>query len=182
MADEKFLDSPKPSVEAVEQNNQDMALPPDQAFSFEEKTEAEKKLVRKIDLFIMPTIWVVYFLSYMVRATSLQVASIPLLTEHLGPFEYRKRKSSWNGRCLGSQRQHLLSCSCPFPSRICRRRGSLQHDPLAFEAIPLHPGSYDFLGSGVCFCCCGQDLAATGRSSVCPRNCRGWFRGKSLSA
>lgn len=33
---------------------------------FEEKTEAEKKLVRKIDLYLMPTIWILYCFSYMV--------------------------------------------------------------------------------------------------------------------
>lgn len=34
---------------------------------FEEKTEEEKKLVRKIDMYLMPTIWVLYCFSYMVR-------------------------------------------------------------------------------------------------------------------
>jgi hypothetical protein len=37
------------------------------ASPFEEKTEEEKKLVRKIDLYLMPTIWVLYCFSYMVR-------------------------------------------------------------------------------------------------------------------
>lgn len=37
---------------------------------FVENTEEEKKLVRKIDLFLMPTIWVLYCFSYMVRTTS----------------------------------------------------------------------------------------------------------------
>ena len=36
-------------------------------FTFEEGTDAEKKLLRKIDMFLLPTIWVVYLLSYMVR-------------------------------------------------------------------------------------------------------------------
>lgn len=36
------------------------------AAPFEEKTEEEKKLVRKVDLYLMPTIWVLYCLSYMV--------------------------------------------------------------------------------------------------------------------
>lgn len=34
---------------------------------FEEKTEEEKRLVRKIDWYLMPTIWVLYCFSYMVR-------------------------------------------------------------------------------------------------------------------
>jgi hypothetical protein len=36
------------------------------ASPFEEKTEEERKLVRKIDLYLMPTIWVLYCFSYMV--------------------------------------------------------------------------------------------------------------------
>lgn len=32
--------------------------------------EEEKKLVRKIDLFLMPTIWLMYLLSYMVCSCS----------------------------------------------------------------------------------------------------------------
>lgn len=34
--------------------------------AFEEQTEAEKKLLRKIDMCLLPTIWLVYLLSYMV--------------------------------------------------------------------------------------------------------------------
>ena len=33
---------------------------------FVENTIEEKKLVRKVDLYLMPTIWVLYCLSYMV--------------------------------------------------------------------------------------------------------------------
>lgn len=33
-----------------------------QPYDFEENTEAEKKLVRKIDLFLLPCIWIVYLL------------------------------------------------------------------------------------------------------------------------
>lgn len=35
--------------------------------AFIEGTDEEKKLVRKIDLFLMPTIWVLYCFSYMDR-------------------------------------------------------------------------------------------------------------------
>lgn len=38
--------------------------------TFEEKTEAEKKLVRKIDMCLLPTIWLVYLLSYMVSRST----------------------------------------------------------------------------------------------------------------
>jgi hypothetical protein len=37
------------------------------AAPFEEKTDEEKKLVRKIDWYLMPTIWVLYCFSYMVK-------------------------------------------------------------------------------------------------------------------
>jgi hypothetical protein len=36
------------------------------AAPFEEKTEEERRLVRKIDWYLMPTIWVLYCFSYMV--------------------------------------------------------------------------------------------------------------------
>lgn len=34
--------------------------------TFEDNTEAEKKLLRKIDMRLLPTIWLIYLLSYMV--------------------------------------------------------------------------------------------------------------------
>lgn len=34
--------------------------------TFEEQTDAEKNLLRKIDMRLLPTIWLVYLLSYMV--------------------------------------------------------------------------------------------------------------------
>jgi hypothetical protein len=34
-----------------------------------ENTEEEKLLLRKIDLYLMPSIWLLYLLSYMVRVT-----------------------------------------------------------------------------------------------------------------
>lgn len=40
-------------------------LQPDDAIVYIEKTEEEKRLVRKIDLFLLPCIWIVYLLSYM---------------------------------------------------------------------------------------------------------------------
>ena len=49
------------SDEVLEEGNVKIAHMP-----FEEKTNAEKRLVRKIDLYLMPTIWVLYCFSYMV--------------------------------------------------------------------------------------------------------------------
>lgn len=50
---------------SVMENAADRQAP--DGFTFEEETAAEKKLLRKIDLFLLPTIWIVYLLSYMVR-------------------------------------------------------------------------------------------------------------------
>jgi hypothetical protein len=49
------------SDEALEEGSAETVL-----MSFEEKTDAEKKLVWKIDLYLMPTIWILYCFSYMV--------------------------------------------------------------------------------------------------------------------
>jgi hypothetical protein len=51
------------SEKAMYADNADVKLA---ASPFEEKTEEERKLVRKIDLYLMPTIWVLYCFSYMV--------------------------------------------------------------------------------------------------------------------
>jgi hypothetical protein len=52
------------SIEAQEEGAVEIAETP-----FEEKTQAEKNLVCKIDMYLMPTIWILYCFSYMVRAT-----------------------------------------------------------------------------------------------------------------
>jgi hypothetical protein len=46
------------------------------AAPFEEKTDEEKKLVRKVDLYLMPTIWVLYCMSYMVRKAPLYIVAM----------------------------------------------------------------------------------------------------------
>ncbi|KAL4876778.1 major facilitator superfamily domain-containing protein [Aspergillus karnatakaensis] len=55
--------SPKPSVEILENDSRPM-----QQLDFEENTPAEKKLLRKIDLFLLPAAWIIYLLSYMDRS------------------------------------------------------------------------------------------------------------------
>jgi hypothetical protein len=52
------------SEKAISAEDPDLKLV---ASPFEEKTKEEKKLVRKIDMYLMPTIWVLYCFSYMVR-------------------------------------------------------------------------------------------------------------------
>ena len=49
------------SVEATKEGNVKIASMP-----FEEKTQGEKDLVRKIDLYLMLTIWLLYYFSYMI--------------------------------------------------------------------------------------------------------------------
>ncbi|KAF5578552.1 allantoate permease [Fusarium subglutinans] len=39
-----------------------------EGFIFEEETEAEKKLIRKVDNYVLPFIWIVYLLSYIDRS------------------------------------------------------------------------------------------------------------------
>lgn len=58
------------SIEAPENSSVKIGNTP-----FKEKTEAERKLVRKIDLYLMPTIWILYCFSYMVRSNSASCSS-----------------------------------------------------------------------------------------------------------
>lgn len=87
------------------------------ATPFEEKTDEEKKLVRKIDWYLMPTIWVLYCFSYMVRRTT---SDHPLRRLN-GPGSYRywQRESRWHGQGPWSQLERLLSRHCHFPAWIC---------------------------------------------------------------
>ncbi|KAF2030675.1 MFS general substrate transporter [Setomelanomma holmii] len=56
---------------------------PKVAAPFEEKTDEEKKLVRKIDMYLMPTIWVLYCFSYMDR-TAIGNAKVAGMDRDLG--------------------------------------------------------------------------------------------------
>lgn len=64
---DKKLDAAQTSVEFADEGQAKIAATP-----FEEKTEAERKLVRKIDMYLMPTIWILYCFSYMVRSGLIQ--------------------------------------------------------------------------------------------------------------
>ena len=76
-------------------------VPPQlETLTFEEETEAEKKLVRKIDMFLLPMIWVVYLLSYMVSSKS----SCSNTADSLGPLQCWKRSSRRHGRRSGTHR------------------------------------------------------------------------------
>lgn len=47
---------------------------------FIENTIEEKKLLRKIDLWLLPTIWLLYMVSYMVKIHNLSMVVAQLLT------------------------------------------------------------------------------------------------------
>lgn len=60
----------KPSSDHDDEANIDMAKHQENVNTIDDyvpDTEEERKLVRKIDLFLLPAIWGMYLLSYMVR-------------------------------------------------------------------------------------------------------------------
>jgi hypothetical protein len=59
--------SAAPSVEAIDNKDMDKASHVEVSSELTWTPEEEKKLVRKIDLFLLPTIWLMYLLSYMDR-------------------------------------------------------------------------------------------------------------------
>ncbi|KAH6657055.1 major facilitator superfamily domain-containing protein [Truncatella angustata] len=83
--DNKFLD--KPSAEQYEVMGTEPLESPKTRDEFIESyvidTEEERKLVRKIDLYILPTMWIMYLLSYMDR-TNIGNAKIAGMAEDLG--------------------------------------------------------------------------------------------------
>lgn len=77
------LHDPKTSVEMIDNV---AAFDAEKDFSvvgFIEGTDEEKELVRKIDLFLMPTIWVLYCFSYMDR-TNIGNAKVAGMDKDIG--------------------------------------------------------------------------------------------------
>lgn len=82
------------SDSALEEGSVETAQP-----SFEEKTDAEGKLVRKIDLYLMPMIWILYCFSYMVCCSNSSRQKRTSLTDITpGPHRHRQRQSRRHGR------------------------------------------------------------------------------------
>lgn len=77
------LDEPKSWVEMVDNVSAYKAKEDADASEFIEGTEEEKKLIRKIDLFLMPTIWVLYCFSYMDR-TNIGNAKVAGMDKDIG--------------------------------------------------------------------------------------------------
>lgn len=61
------MDPKDSSSDQVENINRKLSISDVQENVYIPDTEEEKKLVRKIDLFLLPTIWLMYLLSYMDR-------------------------------------------------------------------------------------------------------------------
>lgn len=97
--------------------------------------EEEKKLVRKIDLFLMPTIWLMYLLSYMV-STSTTIAAYCVLTFNAGPHEHWQRQNCWHERRSRSEQRPVQHCAGCVLCDLCVLRGSQQHGT-------LHPTGVD---------------------------------------
>ena len=58
--------------------------------------EEEKKLVRKIDLFLMPTIWLMYLLSYMVSTSTTTAFVLPAHVQcRTEPISATRRLRAW---------------------------------------------------------------------------------------
>jgi len=63
--------------------------------SFTWTPEEEKQLVKKIDLFLLPTIWLMYLLSYMWATLTLTLTLMANQTQ--GSYKHRQRKNSRYG-------------------------------------------------------------------------------------
>ena len=88
--------------------------------SFEEKTFAEKKLVRKIDLYLMHTIWILYCFSYMVCCSNSSQQERKRLTDITpGPHSHRQRQSRRHGRTSQPHIRGLLPRHRHLPNRLC---------------------------------------------------------------
>jgi hypothetical protein len=61
------MSSTRHSLEPIDVKEMDATKHVEIAEDFTWTKEEEKKLVRKIDLFLLPTIWLMYLLSYMDR-------------------------------------------------------------------------------------------------------------------
>jgi hypothetical protein len=71
------MSSTPQSLEAADLKQMDATKQIEVAGELTWTPEEEQKLVRKIDLFLLPTIWLMYLLSYMDRTKSVSI-TIPL--------------------------------------------------------------------------------------------------------
>ena len=76
-------DEPKAFVSMIDNVAAFYEKKSEETTGFIEGTDEEKKLVRKIDLFLMPTIWVLYCFSYMDR-TNIGNAKVAGMDKDLG--------------------------------------------------------------------------------------------------
>jgi len=72
----------------------------------------KRKLLWKIDLFILPLLVIVYFFGSMVSPPSYECIQD---SQILGTYRLSKRKSGWNGRRTQTDRTRLLECCKHVP-------------------------------------------------------------------
>lgn len=126
--------------------------------------EEEKALVKKIDLFLLPTIWLMYLLSYMDRTkydfplpylfishpkTSREKKRIPFLSNVkilTPPPQHRQRQNRRHG--LGSLPHLLTVLNLPrsLLRNLRRLRAPLQHAARPLQALHLPTRHHDHLG------------------------------------
>jgi hypothetical protein len=76
------------------------------------KSKEEKALVRKIDLYLMPTIWILYLLAVSNRWTISKRRSLPCRSTWIARILATPRLQAWKKRSICRTRNiHLLSIS-----------------------------------------------------------------------
>lgn len=115
--------------------------------------EEEKALVRKIDLFLLPTIWLMYLLSYMDRTK--YVTHDEYGCSSLTGSQHWQCKDCWYGNGFAPHVRPILYLSGRFLRHICRLRTAIQHASRPLQAFRLSPHHHDHLGRTDL--CHGQD-------------------------
>ena len=147
----------------------------------EYSAEEEKKLVRKIDLFLLPTIWIVYLLSYMVSSRHTQLQFLGTDGRRMpGSLQPGQRSDCRHGRGVGDHGPIVLSRRGLVPGGIRDCRGPIEHDTCEMAAIAVHPVHYGILGSSLRTGRPGPDVAAACGHPHRSRGCRSWFQRKYL--
>lgn len=106
--------------------------------------EEEKALVRKIDLFLLPTIWLMYLLSYMDRTKYVTNDEYEIIS--LTILQYWQRKNCRYGNGPAPDIKPILYLFGRLLRHICRLRAAIQHAPRPLQAFHLSPHHHDHLG------------------------------------
>lgn len=84
--------------------------------------EEEKSLVRKIDLVLLPMVWIMYLLSYMDRTKYVDSDGAHRSSRNGSDTgsQYRKRKDLGHGDRFGLDVEPIFHCFGCFLYRLCR--------------------------------------------------------------